>query len=388
VTGAPAARSTPFNIDCQPGLLEEIRALAVGGCLRLVRGGLDVGGVLFGTRQDQAVTVRAFRRTPIVYALGPTFQLSEQDRVTFAEALRAHETEPDLKGMVPVGWFVSHPRGDSASLTENDVAIFDEYLKEPWQITLVLRPGRSGTAQAAFFSRDADGALRPGKSEAEFELTPATVPARNVPDQAPEAESRPAVAAATSEPRPRSRRWLAFAVLTISAFLLGAAASAGYFVGLAKTSPPPALGLTVSEEGAALLIAWNPAAVIRGETATIEVRNSGGSRLLHLTRPQVARGAYPLARGDDRDVSFRMTAYDSRGLIMDQATTRFAAAPAGSSPDLEAARSEAKQLREENTKLKGEVSREAARAKVFEERARVLEKILRSERAVKSGAQD
>jgi hypothetical protein len=388
VTGAPSARSTPFNIDCQAGLLEEIRALAVAGCLRLVRGGLDVGGVLFGMRQDQAVTVRAFRRTPIVYALGPTFLLSEQDRVTFAEVLRAHETEPDLIGMVPVGWFVSHPRNDSPSLTENDVAIFDEYLKEPWQITLVLRPGRSGTAQAAFFSRDADGTLRPGKSESGFELTPAAVPARNVPDQAPETQPRPAVAAAASAPRPRRRRWLASAVLTVSAFLLGAAASAGYFMGLAKASPSPALGLTVSEEGSALLLAWNPAAVTRGETATIEVSDSGGSRLLQLTRPQLARGAYPLGRSDGRDVSFRMTAYDVRGSIMNQATTRFVAPPTGSSPELEAARSEADRLRGENAKLKGDVSKEAARAKVFEERARVLEKILRSERAVKSGAQD
>jgi hypothetical protein len=157
-------------------LLEEIRALAVAGCLRLVRGGLDVGGVLFGTREDQAVRIRAFRRTPIVYALGPTFLLSEQDRVKFAEVLRAHETEPDLNGMVPVGWFVSHPRSDSANLTENDVVVFDEYFKEPWQITLVLRPGRSGTAQAAFFSRDTDGAVRPGKSESEFELIPRPFP--------------------------------------------------------------------------------------------------------------------------------------------------------------------------------------------------------------------
>jgi hypothetical protein len=321
-----------------------------------------------------------------VYALGPTFLLSEQDRVTFAEVLRAHETEPDLKGMVPVGWFVSHPRSDSANLTENDVVVFDEYFKEPWQITLVLRPRRSGTAQAAFFSRDTDGAGRPGKSESEFELTPGPVPTRVVPARAPETEPHHAVAAVTTKPRPRRRRWLAFAVLTIAAFLLGAAASAGFFIGLAKASPPAELGLTVSEEGPALLLAWNPAAVSRGETATIEVRDSGGSRLLHLTRPQLARGAYPLPRSDGHDVSFRVTAYDSRGSIMNQATTRFVAT--GTSPELEAARGEADRLREENAKLKSEMNKGWVRAKALEERAQVLEKILQSEHAVKSDAQD
>jgi hypothetical protein len=174
--------------------------------------------------------------------------------------------------------------------------------------------------------------------------------------------------------------------LTIAAFLLGAAASAGYFMGLAKASPPPALELTVSEEGAALLFAWNPAAVSHGETATIEVRDSGGSRLLHLTRPQLARGAYPLPRGDGDDVSFRVTAYDSRGSIMNQATTRFVAT--GSSPELEAARGEADGLREENTKLKSELNKVWVSAKVLEERAQVLEKILQSEHAAKSDAQD
>jgi hypothetical protein len=175
--------------------------------------------------------------------------------------------------------------------------------------------------------------------------------------------------------------------LTIAAFLAGAAASAGYFMGLAKASPPPALALTVSEEGSALLLAWNPAAVTRGESATIEVIDSSGSRLLHLTRPQLARGAYPLARSDGHDASFRMTAYDAHGSIMNQATTRFVAAPAGSSPELEAARGQAERLREENAKLKAEVNKEAARAKVFEERARVLEKILRTEHAVKGPSQ-
>jgi hypothetical protein len=367
--------------------MDEIRAVAVEGCLRLVRGGLEVGGVLFGTRQDQAVTVQAFRNTPIVYAFGPTFLLSEQDRVTLAEVLRAHETEPDLKGMVPVGWFVSHPRSDSASLAENDIAIFDEYFKEAWQTTLVLRPERSGTARAAFFSRDTNGTLRPGKSESEFELTAVAAPARSIPEPAAlETEPRPVVVGTISAPRPRSRMWVAWALFAISGFLLGAAASAGYFMGLAKASPAPALVLTVSEEGPALLLAWNPTAVTSGDTATIEVRDPGGLRLLHLTRPQLARGAYPLPRSGN-DVGFRMTAYDSRGSLLSQATTRFVAPASGSSPELEATRSEAERLRDENTKLRGDLSKEAARTKVFEERARVLEKILHTEHAVKGAAQ-
>lgn len=386
MTGAPAVRRTPFTVDCQPALLDEIRAVAVEGCLRLVRGGLEVGGVLFGTKQGDGVTVRAFRNTPILYALGPTFLLSEQDRLTFAEVLRAHETEPDLKDMVPVGWFVSHPRSDSASLNDNDIAIFDEHFKEPWQTTLVLRPERSGTARAAFFSRDANGAVQPGKSDSEFELSPPAVPTRSGPEPAAETAPSPAPVRVKRASRSRGRRSLALAVCAAGGFLLGAAASAEYFAGRAKPSPPPPLGLTVSEEGPALLLAWNPPAVTSGESATIEVKDSGGSRLLHLTRPQLARGAYPLPRNGN-DASVRMTAYDARGSILTQAATRFMGAVTGPSPDLEAARSEVERLRNENANLQGEVTKQAARTKLFEERSRVLEKILKSEHAVK-GAED
>jgi hypothetical protein len=348
--------------------MDEIRAVAVEGCRRLVRGGLEVGGVLVGTRQGEAVTIQAFRNSPIVYALGPAFLLSAQDRAAFAETARAHETDPDLKGMVPVGWFVSHSRSDSAALTDSDAAIFDEFFKEPWQTTLVLRPERSGKARAAFFTRT-------GRSGSEFDLAPAA-PAREVAAPAPETAA-PRIVAATIDP-PRSGGRFALAVWVISAFIMGAAASAGYFYGQPKASPPPpppALGLTVSEEGQTLLLAWNPAAVTGGDTATIEVKDSGGSRLLHLTRPQLARGAYPLAQSGD-DVSFRVTAYDNRGSIVTQANTRFIGPPTGPSPELEAARGEAERLRVENAELRN-------RLKTLEERSRVLEKILQSEHALK-----
>ncbi len=386
MTGAPAARWTGaearVKIECPPGLMDEIRAAAVEGCLRLVRGGLEIGGILFGTRQGDVVTVQAFRPTPIRYALGPTFLLSEQDRAVFADVLQSHETDPDLKGMTPAGWFVSHSRSDAVTLTNNDAAICDEYFKEPWQTVLVLRPERSGKARAAFFTRDANGRMKTGKNDSEFELVPVAAPAREIPDPPSEA-SATVGPPRDANPQPRRRlRALVLALWAISAFLLGAGVSTAYFLVVARVAPAPPLALTVSEEGKALLLAWNPAALANAENATLEVQDSSGSRLLRLTRPQVARGAYPLPAAGD-EVRFRMTGYDARGSILGQATTRYIGAVTTPSPQLEEARGQAERLQDENTRLKGELSKEAARAKVFEERSRVLEKILKSEQAVK-----
>jgi hypothetical protein len=363
--------------------MDEIRAQSVEGCLRLVRGGLEIGGILFGTRQGDSTAILAFRSTPIVYALGPTFLLSEQDRRTFAEVLRSHESDPDLKGMVAVGWFVSHSRGESVAFTDNDAAIFDEFFPEPFHTTLVLRPERSGRARAAFFTRDADGRVQRGRSDSEFELTPLGGSARESTEPPEQPVPPPEFTSVIATRTVRPRGYLALAV-SAAAFLLGAGVAAAYFLLVAKPPPPP-LGLTVNEEGQALLLAWNPTALSDGESATIEVKSAGNSHLVHISRPQLARGAYPLPNTGN-DMSLRMTTYQKNGSILTQDSARYVAPVARPSSETIAAREQAVRLRAEKAKLESALNKQTARAKALEERSRVLERILRSEQQVKGAA--
>ena len=58
-----------------------------------------------------------------------------------------------LRGLVPVGWYISHAQ-DSLVLRPSDQEILDRHFPEPWQITLVIRPGRDQTLRAATYTRN------------------------------------------------------------------------------------------------------------------------------------------------------------------------------------------------------------------------------------------
>jgi hypothetical protein len=376
-----SATETSISVEYSPLLMEEIRLYAVEGSQRILRGGLEVGGVLFGIHENRRVTVQAFRKAPIDYALGPAFVLSAKDKATLSEVVRSHEADPELKGMVPVGWFVSHSRAETVSVTAHDEAIFREFFPERWQVTLVVRPARGGIARAGFFIHEPDGSLRREKSYREFDLLPmyhaSAGPAPSAPSPIPVANAR-----GSEELRGgvKPRTWL----WTALSFLLGAGAAASFFLFLWKPAVPP-LGLTVSEEGKQLLIGWNPASISNADSATIEVKEPGSSRLLQIKGQQLARGAYPLEYTSG-DLNFRMTTYARDGSILSQESTHYLGHPAGTSRELSDAREEAERLRSENAKLQASLKNQTERARQFEERLKVLDTIMKAERAIKSSS--
>ena len=356
------ATQTPVNVEYSPPLMDEIRSYAVEGSQRLLRGGLEVGGVLFGLQDSKRVTVRAFRKMPIDYAHGPAFVLSGKDKAALSEVVRLHETEPELKGMIPVGWFVSHSRGEAIAMTAHDEVIFSDFFPEPWQVTLVVRPQRGGVARGGFFMHD-------GRRHEEFDLLPVNL--GPLADARGSEDARRADGAAETREIVKSRAWL-WATLS---FLFGAVAVAAFFLFYWKPPVPP-LGLTVSQEGKQLLIGWNAASISRPATATIEVKEPGSSRLLHINDKQLSRGAYPLEYSSG-DLNFRMTTYSRNGAMVSQENTHYLGYPADASRELLDAREEAERLRLENAKLLYKLKRS-------EDRVRVLETIASAERAAKS----
>src|SRR5437867_3167562 len=147
------------RIEYSVSVLREIELTVVDGLNRLRHGGIEVGGVLFGSRSGEHVTVDAFRPLPCEYAFGPKFVLSRNDQAALEKLLESAQTDWGLQGLVPVGWYHSHTRS-ALHLSAQDLEIFNRHFPEPWQVALVFRPEKACPTKAGFFVREADGSIR------------------------------------------------------------------------------------------------------------------------------------------------------------------------------------------------------------------------------------
>jgi proteasome lid subunit RPN8/RPN11 len=164
----------PIVVEHSPSVLETLRNEAVEGLHRIPRGGLEIGGVLFGKRSGNTIRVLASRPLACEHACGPSFVLSEKDEAALRQLAGSAGTDPELAGMISVGWYHSHTRS-GISLTDGDVGLWDRHFPEPWQIALVLHPQKLKPTRAGYFFRETHGHLRTDSSYREFELEPAPV---------------------------------------------------------------------------------------------------------------------------------------------------------------------------------------------------------------------
>src|SRR6185295_18454973 len=125
-------------------VLEEIRHEVTQGLQLSTRGGVDVGGILYGSREGRRIRVSAIRMIPCGHLHGPAFILSEEDQAGLTRQLSEDASDPHLRELICLGWFVCHNRGEIA-LTEANVSTFSQFFHDPWQVTLVIRPGRAGS---------------------------------------------------------------------------------------------------------------------------------------------------------------------------------------------------------------------------------------------------
>src|SRR5512143_3117078 len=161
------APASPVTIEYSLVVIEEIRHEVAEGFQKLSRGGIEVGGLLYGVHEGRTVRIMAIRPAACEHAAGPAFRLSERDRAALREQLRTDRDDPRLAGLVCLGWYVSHTRSE-ITLTESDQEIFSTYFGLPWQITLAVRPSRGGNMRDGFFVRQQDGTLQTAQSLLEF----------------------------------------------------------------------------------------------------------------------------------------------------------------------------------------------------------------------------
>ena len=183
--GRWAVEGHPRCIEFPPSFWERILPAVMADFLRLRWGGPDVGGVLFGRREPGRVRILAFRPLECEHLHGPTFDLSETDKVRLRNLLEDARTDEELAGLEVVGWY--HSEHHWLVLTERDVDLYDRYFPEPWQIALVFLRLRSKPCLLGLFYRREDGLIASCHSEFSVrEAKPEASPPARLPQ--PEAE--------------------------------------------------------------------------------------------------------------------------------------------------------------------------------------------------------
>jgi len=160
---------SPVDIEYSFIVIDEIRQVVAEGFQRLSRGGIEVGGVLYGAREGRTVRIMAMREIACEHARGPTFHLSDNDRALLTTQLEREREDPRLSGMTAVGWFLSHTRSE-ITLQQSDLETYGKFFPEPWQVTMVIRPGRASTMRAGFFVRESDGTVKTDHSYHDFQF--------------------------------------------------------------------------------------------------------------------------------------------------------------------------------------------------------------------------
>jgi hypothetical protein len=371
--GSWSAAESPVTIEYSLVIIEEIRHEVTEGFQKLSRGGVEVGGLLYGTRDGRTVRLMAMRPLVCEHARGPAFQLSDSDRGILEEQIEHAAEDPRLADLICLGWFVSHTRTE-IMLGESDLEIYEHYFSAPWQVTMVIQPGRAGSMRAGFFVREHDGTVRSESSYLEFNFPDrlAGVLDRPVRAERPaptrahtvyfrESSAAPARKEQTQAlaqmpgpqllpaPAPRSKwPWLA---AWGGAVLIAALLGVRYIV---LTPTPQPLELSVVEHNGQLQVEWNhdAKAVLSAVRGSLIVTDGQTPRTIKLTQDDLERGDFIYQRVTD-NVEVRMSVQNAAGEEIDSKTTTFlATAPVKAADD-----GQVKALEKERDDLKAEVSR-------------------------------
>ncbi len=320
----------PFRIEYAAGMLNQIRMAAVEAYYSVPHGGVEIGGVLFGSSEPGRVVIRNFRRIECEYASGPSFALSERDLEALERLLRETETDPSLAGQRRVGWFHSHTRSEMC-LTEADLDIYHGFFPGPMDVALVLRPAHLQPTRAGFFFRDEEGQVHAESSYREFIADPAYLETFTTDE--PQATPRDEVRTATPAPAlpgfnaeqpesvavglpPTVRHvglWIAAAAL--AGVLASAAVTALWRPRLISTSAAakaPGLALEGVELDGEAVLRWNRESplVRHAVGGLLDIRDGDEQKQIKLQPEDVRRGVALYRRTSPR-AEFRLRAWQA-----------------------------------------------------------------------------
>lgn len=131
-----------------------------------------VGGVLFGVLDGTETRITAHR--PVECRSEPESDtlFTEAGEAALGQLSKSWESDPELAGLVPLGWYRS--RWESAiQLDQEDLRIWNHYFPDVTQVSLVLRVHQDFPVRAGFFFRPQHGGpVRIDSSYRTFEIDP------------------------------------------------------------------------------------------------------------------------------------------------------------------------------------------------------------------------
>ncbi len=290
-----------MRIECSEAALEYVRGAAVAGVCMFPHGGVEVGGVLFGSVSGDVIRVEEARAVECTYSGGPSFTLQCSGEAAFRRVTTGRAE------LVPVGWYHSHTRS-GLELSAEDAALHDRLFPEPWQVALLVRPEPFGTADAVFHVNTPGGLER--SPQGVFKLRPperAGLRPRRAHTRLAERPVRPEPPPAP-DPMPAAHRtrqpWLWWAVVAAMVILAAASWSASVLLRAPALRP---LALRVIDAGGELHITWDrDAAPLRDAAGgTIEIDDGAEHVLLPFSTERLRAGTVTYTRRTG-DVEVRM----------------------------------------------------------------------------------
>lgn len=176
---------SPFTVVYSIPLFHEIDFAVNEGYRRIPHGGLEIGGLLFGRAEAGSVQIEAYRLIECEHSMGPSFVLSSRDVERLREQLEKSRGDEELQDLVPLGWFISHSRGELL-VSDREVDLFDQFFPQREQITVLIKPVKFQPTRFAFLPRDAEGKLkRDGTQQAIILPLPGRAGRASLADPAP-----------------------------------------------------------------------------------------------------------------------------------------------------------------------------------------------------------
>lgn len=271
-------------------------------------GGYEIGGVLFGTADEEEIRVTATRPIPCEHRFGPEFILSSQDETTMQQFLLTYRRDAALAELVPVGWYRSRSKG-TVEISDTDIQIWNRFFPQPWQVILVLCPSMDEPVKAGFFFRPTAGEDLARRALQVFDAS-LTAPVPVDQDET--------VAAAYAEPpselmtppgvRAGGMRW-PWIVLPFVALVVAALATF-LFLENGKQQPvpaPPSVALRIVQQSGQLQVAWNASSlpIQQARQATLEIEDGVRSVSLPLD-PAILQLGYWMVPRTSADVTVRL----------------------------------------------------------------------------------
>jgi hypothetical protein len=333
----------PVVVHLRIDVVDRMAADILRGFGAVPKRGAEVGGVLVGAIQPgdvSIVRIEDFEAVPCKYVRGPSYLLTEYERMLFDEVCERRSPE-NAGHTYAVGYYRSHTR-EGLALQPEDIELLDQHFPSPDQVALLVKPFGTKPSVAGFFVRE--NGVFPAATPLEFpfrrwEMTGEEPPRRPTLEESKPKPKETGVQAASLPPAPRYERifsaepeeppetppephvssksrsgmWMVAAfVFLLLGVLLGYEASR---ITAPRRASDFALTLAVERTGQNLTVRWNPdaPAVRSASSGVLEIDDGGETKRVELDRANLSSGSM-VYRNASEKVRFRLVVYLDSGL--------------------------------------------------------------------------